>query len=262
MSRIRSGSMINCLICSKSFYVLPCDLKTTKYCSRICRAIVDTKKICVRGHNISVVGRTKRGICRECKKIAKIEFNTAIKNGYVPEAVVQFCPKGHDTFVTGRYPNRICKQCILDYQVIYRIEHPNEIKEKNKQWRHAHREEVAIKELEWNRKNKEILKIKKKIYRDNHPEIYRPMLLRNTTNRGLRVVSWGQEGMKQFYRNMPKDMSEDHIIPLQGKLVSGLHVIWNLQYLSPEANSKKGNKINLIEATKFYENILIEARLK
>ena len=50
--------------------------------------------------------------------------------------------------------------------------------------------------------------------------------------------------IKEFYKNCPKGMVIDHIIPLQGKLVSGLHVHTNLQYLTQKENSVKLNKFS------------------
>lgn len=49
--------------------------------------------------------------------------------------------------------------------------------------------------------------------------------------------------IRKFYVECPAGYHVDHIIPLHGELVSGLHVIENLQYLPAEENLKKGNKI-------------------
>ena len=58
-----------------------------------------------------------------------------------------------------------------------------------------------------------------------------------------RTPAWADlEEIKEIYVNCPDGYHVDHIIPLQGKNVSGFHVAENLQYLTPFENLSKGNK--------------------
>ena len=54
---------------------------------------------------------------------------------------------------------------------------------------------------------------------------------------------WGQKGIKEFYENCPEGYEVDHILPLKGINICGLHTINNLQYLTVRDNRSKGNKV-------------------
>lgn len=98
----------------------------------------------------------------------------------------------------------------------------------------------------WAEKNKEYRKEYKKNYnhgpekRKSKENLFRKKHVKQATPKWV-----SKNDLKQVYYNCPEGYQVDHVIPLRGKEVSGLHVPWNLQYLTPEDNNKKNNKLEV-----------------
>lgn len=78
--------------------------------------------------------------------------------------------------------------------------------------------------------------------RDNK-EYYHAYIEARRQKTKLATPYWADlKSIENFYRNRPIGHHVDHIIPLNGKIVSGLRILENLQYLPIIENLKKGRK--------------------
>ena len=67
-------------------------------------------------------------------------------------------------------------------------------------------------------------------------------MLRETRKRE-RTPQWSDLGeIRRIYTERPEGYEVDHILPLAGELICGLHVPHNLQYLPARENMSKGNR--------------------
>lgn len=99
---------------------------------------------------------------------------------------------------------------------------------------------------EWRRKNPEKHRAWRKARYDKDPA---PYIAAARARKGVckrAMPKWltaeQRQELSEVYRNRPAGYDVDHIVPLRGKEVCGLHVPWNLQYLPSAENSKKSNK--------------------
>ena len=134
------------------------------------------------------------------------------------------------------------KNCntLKEYSKNYRLnnlEHYKEYHLNNKDKKKKYQKEYRL-------KNKEKGKKYKRLYSLNN----RNLINANTAKRRATKLNATPkfaniDKIKDIYKNCPKGFHVDHIIPLNNKLVCGLHVEWNLQYLPAKENLSKSNKL-------------------
>jgi len=105
------------------------------------------------------------------------------------------------------------------------------MKARHREWCHQNLDKVAEQASKWLAAN---------------PGVANAIVGKRRAAKIQRTPAWADlEKIKQIYLLAAElGMTVDHIIPLQGELVSGLHVHINLQLLTSSENSAKGNKFH------------------
>lgn len=86
-----------------------------------------------------------------------------------------------------------------------------------------------------------------KRHRQRHPGRKNADTAKRRALKLQRTPAWANlDQIKKIYESCPFGYHVDHIIPLQGKTVSGLHIETNLQYLKAKDNLKKSNHYSVI----------------
>lgn len=129
------------------------------------------------------------------------------------------------------------KEYISAYTKQWAIKNKEKRKEQSKVYREANKEFIRKRNQEYASSNKEKLASKRAMRRAAIDQ-RTPQWLNAEQVKDIQSFYEVTSAFK-IYTGQPYEV--DHIVPLQGKTVSGLHVPWNLQVLTESENRKKHN---------------------
>lgn len=159
-------------------------------------------------------------------------------------------PQSYNRFIKDKryadgHQNR-CKSCQKKYGAARYTRNKQRILRQSKSYYSNNLESSRKKRSEWRENHREYSKEYGKLYRQLNPGKELAKCRRYQASKLNAVPPWltkaQVEELSKVYETCPKGYEVDHVVPLQGKGVCGLHVPWNLQHLPRAENRRKGNK--------------------
>jgi len=197
-----------------------------KICAK-CKIEKDLNKFCMRR-------ASRDGLKSRCKICANNDYTAWAKKN----------PKKIKT------RNKLFRKENPDYSAIYLKENPDYKTIYNKK----HAEEIKVYWTVYRKKNSKKLKAYISLYAKKNSDVVNAINAKRRASKLRRTPFWltrdNYKEIYKFYMEAQRKTKEtgirhdvDHIVPLQGEMVSGLHVPWNLQILTKSNNCSKGNRM-------------------
>lgn len=132
-----------------------------------------------------------------------------------------------------------CKDCNNEYKRKWQIANKDKVAEYDKVWQQSNKDKKAKNYKNWQLNNR---------HKVNSYNSKRRALEVSATPAWLTTEHKSQIESFYWLAKMQNELTDDvyhvdHMIPLKGKTVCGLHVPWNLQVLVAKENLSKSNKV-------------------
>jgi hypothetical protein len=121
-----------------------------------------------------------------------------------------------------------------------------------KAWNAANPEGQKLRSRRWFLANKEKANTATRKWQRDNPAKYAETAARRRAAMLMRTPSWANHDMIELFYEVAQEMTRitgiqyhvDHIVPLQGKTVSGFHVETNMQVIPASINCAKSNRFS------------------
>lgn len=147
-----------------------------------------------------------------------------------------------------------CRECHSKSNKRWRDDNLEQALATSKRYRDANKKSCQAASKAWEKANPEKVKAWRARYNKQNAAYLQDKCVRYRVGKKNRTPSWLTEEhwlaisckysvVAMLNKHGVEKWDVDHIVPLNGKTASGLHVPWNLQVITAKQNKIKGNRI-------------------